>query len=258
MHQIGDGDSFHNYAHVIVCVVPQKVSSQARRNSLTTRRVSREDNDETLSTQSRGELTRSMTSSTSAVSTRSDATLVHEDDTETVVDETERGRGFSIADSVDTGEEGWRSRQNTLTEKTDKESGETQGTKENGERKGEGGEGEGEKEFRDTEAEGSNPDKDAEMEEEGEGKGNVCERHMSVVFRQELLNTVHLKIDSRIGLEIAKLSDSKCDIVQLMGRCLPHIVPNVILAKREVRTAERERDSTLHIHFPSHLEICAW
>ena len=198
-----------------------------------------------------------MTSSTSAVSTRSDTTLVHEDDTETVVDETERGRGFSIADSVDTGEEGWRSRQNTLTEKADKESGDTQGTKENGERKGEGGEGEGEKELRVTEAEGSNPDKDAEMEED-EGKGNVCERHMSVVFRQELLNTVHLKIDSRIGLEIAKLSDSKCDIVQLMGRCLPHIVPNVILAKREVRTAERERDFTEHIHFPFHLEMCAW
>ena len=182
-----------------------------------------------------------MTSSTSAVSTRSDATLVHEDDTETVVDENERGRGFSIADSVDTGEEGWRSRQNTLTEKADKESGDTQGTKEDGERKGEGGEGEGEG---DTEAEGNNPDKDPEMEE-GEGKGNVCERHMSVVFRQELLNTVHLKIDSRIGLEIAKLSDSKCDIVQLMGRCLPHIVPNVILAKREVRKG----NSTLHVHF---------
>ena len=59
--------------------------------------------------------------------------------------------------------------------------------------------------------------------------------HMSIVFRQELLNICQVKTDSRIGVEVAKLSDPNVDLVQLLGRCLPHIVPNVILAKREVR-----------------------
>ena len=57
---------------------------------------------------------------------------------------------------------------------------------------------------------------------------------MSVLFRQELLNLCQAKTDSRIGVEVAKLSDPDLDLVQLLGRCLPHIVPNVSLAKREV------------------------
>ena len=61
--------------------------------------------------------------------------------------------------------------------------------------------------------------------------------HMSIVFRQELLNVCQVKTDSRIGVEVAKLSDPDVDLVLLLGRCLPHIVPNVILAKREVRVS---------------------
>ncbi len=57
---------------------------------------------------------------------------------------------------------------------------------------------------------------------------------MSLQFRQELLNVCQAKTDSRIGVEVAKLSDPDLDIVQLLGRCLPHIVPNISLAKREV------------------------
>ena len=198
-----------------------------------------------------------MTSSVSAVSTRSDATLVHEDDTETVVDETEtvvveaeRGRAISVAESADDGRQ--MSRQSTLTAGNGGDGRKTESVG------GGGGEGEREEEEEEEEeeeaeevipashpvnglvegkreCEGENV-KDGGREEEGEreGKGELSARHMSVVFRQELLNTVHLKIHSRIGLEIAKLSDTKCDIVQLVGRCLPHIVPNVILAKREV------------------------
>lgn len=56
---------------------------------------------------------------------------------------------------------------------------------------------------------------------------------MSVAFRQQLLDTLHLKTDSRIGLEVVKLSDPGVDVIQLLARCLPHVVPNVILAKRE-------------------------
>ena len=58
---------------------------------------------------------------------------------------------------------------------------------------------------------------------------------MSTAFRQELLATLPLKTDSRIGLEVAKLSDPDLNVIQLFGRCLPYVVPNVILAKREVR-----------------------
>ena len=179
---------------------------------------------EGLPLSSGGELTRSMASSASAVSTRSDVTLVHDDDAETVIDEGERGRGLSTVESMDS--EGERSRKNTLTEDN------------------RGGEREDEKkkeQVEDTNPAANSLEKDdlegegVGGEAEGEGEGEVSSHHMSVVFRQELLNTVHLKMDSRIGLEIAKLSDPQYDVVQLIGRCLPHIVPNVILAKREVR-----------------------
>ena len=62
---------------------------------------------------------------------------------------------------------------------------------------------------------------------------------MSLLFRQELLNVCQTKTDSRIGVEVAKLSDPDLDIVQLLGRCLPYIVPNISLAKREVRGSRR-------------------
>ena len=68
---------------------------------------------------------------------------------------------------------------------------------------------------------------------EGEDKTTHL-RQMSVVFRQELLNSIQIKTDSRIGMEVVKLANPDMDMVQLLGRSLPHIVPNVILAKREV------------------------
>ncbi len=67
--------------------------------------------------------------------------------------------------------------------------------------------------------------------------------HMSVAFHQQLLNTIPLRTDSRIGVEVAKLSDPELDLVQLLGRCLPHIVPNVILAKREVRLCNEQQSN---------------
>ena len=70
----------------------------------------------------------------------------------------------------------------------------------------------------------------------GEG-GEGGRLRISVAFRQELLNTAQLRTDSRIGLEVERLNESALDLVQLLGRSLPHIVPNVILAKREVQTA---------------------
>ena len=223
----------------------------------------------------------------SSVSTRSDTTLVQEDDTETVVDEGERGRGLSMVESVDG--EGERSRKNTPTgneigesrkleegverdreEQARHTNSEVSGLENDGGLEGEGevgkeGEGEGGKEGEGEggmEGEGKGGEGEGRKEGEGEGvkegdgEGEVCARQMSVVFRQELLNTVHLKIDSRIGLEIAKLSDSHCDIVQLIGRCLPHIVPNVILAKREVRRKIHVYICVCLLHFQIFHGIC--
>ena len=62
-------------------------------------------------------------------------------------------------------------------------------------------------------------------------------QHMSVSFRQELLGVCQVKTDSRVGLEVARLAEPNFDVVQLLGRSLPHVVPNVSLSKREVGVA---------------------
>lgn len=64
------------------------------------------------------------------------------------------------------------------------------------------------------------------------------DRNMSVTFRQELLSVVETKIDSKIGIEVSKLADPDLNVIELFGRCLPDIVPNVILAKRDVRVMQ--------------------
>ena len=76
------------------------------------------------------------------------------------------------------------------------------------------------------------PPKHTDSPDEGEPRMRF--RHMSLSFRQALLSLTELKSDTRIGLEVAKLADPQLDVVQVFGRCLPHVVPNVILAKREV------------------------
>ena len=145
---------------------------------------------------------RSTISSTSVISTQSDVTLSADDDVETVVDEGEKMKDWEEK------EQG-----NILT----REQSISSTTLQN--------------------------DKQEEEEEEEEGERGEGKRmhQMSVTFRQELLNIFHLKTDSRIGLEVSKLTDPNVDPVQLLGRCLPHIVPNVILAKREVSGSRGEQ-----------------
>jgi len=79
-------------------------------------------------------------------------------------------------------------------------------------------------------------------------------RQMSLTFRQQLLSVFQVKTDSRVSLEvskatyntiqiialalqISKLNDADESVTTVLGRCLPYIVPNVILAKREVNMA---------------------
>ena len=58
---------------------------------------------------------------------------------------------------------------------------------------------------------------------------------MSVSFRQELLNVCQLKTDPKLDGEVTKLASPGMDVVQVIGRSLPHIVPHMMHNKREVR-----------------------
>ena len=58
---------------------------------------------------------------------------------------------------------------------------------------------------------------------------------MSVSFRQELLSVCQLKTDPKLDGEVTKLASPGMDVVQVMGRSLPHIVPHMMHNKREVR-----------------------
>ena len=57
---------------------------------------------------------------------------------------------------------------------------------------------------------------------------------MSVSFRQELLSVCQLKTDPKLDGEVAKLASPSLDVIQMLGRSLPHIVPHMMHNKREV------------------------
>lgn len=59
---------------------------------------------------------------------------------------------------------------------------------------------------------------------------------MSTTFRQELLNSIRLDTESRVGVEVAKLSDPHVDVIQLLGVNLPLICPYIDVLKKEVRS----------------------
>ncbi|CAN0549779.1 unnamed protein product [Rangifer tarandus platyrhynchus] len=69
-----------------------------------------------------------------------------------------------------------------------------------------------------------------------------------------------MSADSRLRSEVSWIADSETSIMLMLGRCLPHIVPNVLLAKREeliplilctacLHPEPKERDQLLHILF---------
>ena len=150
----------------------------------------------------KSEFSQSMRSSVSMASSRSDATLSADEDADTVIDDNERRRSSE------------ERRGRSLSDMDD---------------------------TLDRDRSVSSVTLKSERLEEGEGeggeRGESTKFHMSVAFRQELLNTLLVKTDSRVAVEVGKLCEPGNDSIQLLGRCLPHIVPNVILAKREVRVA---------------------
>uniref|UniRef100_A0A3P8VK87 LisH domain and HEAT repeat-containing protein KIAA1468 n=1 Tax=Cynoglossus semilaevis TaxID=244447 RepID=A0A3P8VK87_CYNSE len=83
---------------------------------------------------------------------------------------------------------------------------------------------------------------------------------LSPVFQQTLLSFCRMCPDSRLGAEVSRIADSEESVMLMLGRCLPHIVPNVLLAKREeliplilctacLHPEPKERDQLLHILF---------
>ncbi|XP_069586729.1 RAB11-binding protein RELCH isoform X1 [Ranitomeya imitator] len=85
-------------------------------------------------------------------------------------------------------------------------------------------------------------------------------RKLSPAFHQALLSFCRMSSDSRLGSEVSRIADSENGVMLMLGRCLPHIVPNVLLAKREeliplilctacLHPEPKERDQLLHILF---------
>ncbi|XP_033855678.1 RAB11-binding protein RELCH homolog isoform X2 [Acipenser ruthenus] len=93
-------------------------------------------------------------------------------------------------------------------------------------------------------------------------------RKLSPAFHQALLSFCRMSADSRLGSEVSRIADSEESVTLMLGRCLPHIVPNVLLAKRErmvvhlcqeliplilctacLHPEPKERDQLLHILF---------
>ncbi|KAM9332153.1 RAB11-binding protein RELCH homolog isoform 2-T2 [Pholidichthys leucotaenia] len=85
-------------------------------------------------------------------------------------------------------------------------------------------------------------------------------RKLSPAFQQALLSFCRTCSDSRLGAEVSRIADSEESVMLMLGRCLPHIVPNVLLAKREeliplilctacLHPEPKERDQLLHILF---------
>ncbi|XP_051970060.1 RAB11-binding protein RELCH homolog isoform X1 [Xyrauchen texanus] len=85
-------------------------------------------------------------------------------------------------------------------------------------------------------------------------------RTLSSAFHQALLSFCRMSADSRLGSEVSRIAESEQSVMLMLGRCLPHIVPNVLLAKREeliplilctacLHPEPKERDQLLHILF---------
>ncbi|KAG8442483.1 hypothetical protein GDO86_011322 [Hymenochirus boettgeri] len=91
-------------------------------------------------------------------------------------------------------------------------------------------------------------------------KFDTPNRKLSPAFHQALLSFCRMSADSRLGSEVSRIADSDNGVMMMLGRCLPHIVPNVLLAKREeliplilctacLHPEPKERDQLLHILF---------
>ena len=72
---------------------------------------------------------------------------------------------------------------------------------------------------------------------------------MSEPFQRALIGTVLQSTEStdlRLREEVSRIPSSTDGVVEMLSRCLPHIVPNVLLAKREVGTLSSVKKLTFN------------
>uniref|UniRef100_A0A8C4PZK3 RAB11 binding and LisH domain, coiled-coil and HEAT repeat containing n=1 Tax=Eptatretus burgeri TaxID=7764 RepID=A0A8C4PZK3_EPTBU len=109
-----------------------------------------------------------------------------------------------------------------------------------------------------------NAEPDGKKIVEGQGSNDTsfkqtC-RSLPSTFLRALLSVYQTAPDTRLGSEVSCLPDSDGGAVLMLSRCLPHIVPNVLLAKREeliplilctacLHPNPKERDHLLHSLF---------
>ena len=56
-------------------------------------------------------------------------------------------------------------------------------------------------------------------------------------FQRAILESVLPVTDTsqaRLREEVSRIAENQEEVVEMLARCLPHIVPNVLIAKREV------------------------
>ncbi|XP_021379245.1 lisH domain and HEAT repeat-containing protein KIAA1468 homolog, partial [Mizuhopecten yessoensis] len=106
------------------------------------------------------------------------------------------------------------------------------------------------------------PESSKKEKEESEENENPNGRNLPSTFKKALLDVCfHVSKDNRIVSEVSQIAGfNKDNVVLMLGRCLPHIVPNVLLAKREeliplilctamLHPDQKERDQLLNILF---------
>ncbi|XP_033099105.1 RAB11-binding protein RELCH homolog [Anneissia japonica] len=101
------------------------------------------------------------------------------------------------------------------------------------------------------------------VREEPEGRAEEkLNRHISDAFREAMTSLTYSDsiLEGRLAEEVSKIARNDEGVVLMLARCLPHIVPNVLLAKREelipvilytvsLHPDTRERDKLLNILF---------
>ncbi|XP_071958266.1 RAB11-binding protein RELCH homolog isoform X2 [Antedon mediterranea] len=101
------------------------------------------------------------------------------------------------------------------------------------------------------------------VREEPEGRAEEkLNRNISDAFREAMTNLTYADsiLEGRLAEEVSKIARNDEGVVLMLARCLPHIVPNVLLAKREelipvilytvsLHPDTRERDKLLNILF---------
>ncbi|XP_070574126.1 RAB11-binding protein RELCH homolog isoform X2 [Ptychodera flava] len=100
-----------------------------------------------------------------------------------------------------------------------------------------------------------------EITEESKHSCEPCRNNMSSAFKKALLDSPYSQsLDNRLTVEVSKIAESNENVVLMLARSLPHIVPNVLLAKREeliplilctvsLHPDPKERDNLLNILF---------